>query len=88
MIALTTCELQLRTKASFPLRTRRDYRRAARWWELEAMRGYDSAPRSRAYAATMRWAAELTRIYGDGLFSELLAKAGVNAPEYADGGFK
>ena len=51
------------------------------------MRGYDSAPRSRAYAATMRWAAELTRIYGDGLFSELLAKAGVNAPEYADGGF-
>lgn len=52
------------------------------------MRGYDSAPRSRAYAATMRWAAELTRIYGDGLFSELLAKAGVNAPEYADGGFK
>jgi hypothetical protein len=40
-------------------RTRRDFRRRARWWELEAMRGYPSSDRSREYAANMRWLVEL-----------------------------
>lgn len=50
------------------LRTRADFRRCARWWELEAARGYDShvdeygmnsSDRSKMYAANMRWMVEL-----------------------------
>lgn len=40
-------------------RTRRDFRRLARWWELEAMRGYPSSEKSREYGANMRWLVEL-----------------------------
>jgi len=34
---------------------RADLRRTARWWELEAMRGYPSSGRSLEYAANLRW---------------------------------
>lgn len=40
-------------------RTRRDLRVVARWWELEAMRGYPTSDKSREYAANMRWLVEL-----------------------------
>lgn len=63
------------------LRTRRDYRRAARWWELEAKRGYPSSGDSLRYAANMRWAAELAGLHGDGTWLELVARAGVENPE-------
>jgi hypothetical protein len=38
-------------------RTRVDYLRIARWWHLEARRGYPSSDRSARYARNMRWAA-------------------------------
>lgn len=57
-------------------RTRRDYRRAARWLELEAERGYASSWRSVVYAQTMRWCAELAGLFGDGTFQELLQRSG------------
>ena len=40
-------------------RSRRDLRVLARWWELEAQRGYPSSDKSREYAANMRWLIEL-----------------------------
>lgn len=40
-------------------RTRRDFRRIARWYELEAMRGYPSHMKCLEYAANMRWIVEL-----------------------------
>jgi hypothetical protein len=43
------------------LRTRRDYLRCARWWEIEAMRGYPSSDMSRQYAINMRWCADAVR---------------------------
>lgn len=42
-----------------PVHERRELRRRARWWELEAMRGYASSERSRQYAANLRWLVEL-----------------------------
>lgn len=38
---------------------RHNLRRNARWWELEAMRGYPSADDSRRYARNLRWLVEL-----------------------------
>jgi len=38
---------------------RQHYRWIARWWELEAMRGYESSDRSREYAANYRWLVEV-----------------------------
>ena len=40
-------------------KTRADFRRIARWWDLEAMRGYESSGRSRQYAANQRWIVEM-----------------------------
>lgn len=40
-------------------RLRAHYRWIARWWELEAMRGYESSDRSREYGANYRWLVEL-----------------------------
>jgi hypothetical protein len=57
-------------------RTRRDYRRIARWWELEAVRtgsGEDAA-QCRRYASNMRWAAELVGWFGEGTWPELNAR--------------
>lgn len=62
------------------LRTRADLLRSAYWWELESMRGYASSWRSRIYAQTLRWLAELTTIYGDGTFVELLTRSGSKHP--------
>ena len=55
--------------------TRYDYLRHARWWELEAQRGYESNARSVEYARNMRWAAELAGIHGPGTWSELLQRS-------------
>lgn len=40
-------------------RVRAHYRWIARWWELEAMRGYESSGRSLEYAANYRWLVEM-----------------------------
>jgi len=45
-------------------RTRRDYRRLSRWWDLESRRGYASSADSARYAANMRWAADRVGLYG------------------------
>lgn len=58
-------------------RTRREYRRVARWWELEAQRtgnGEESAAQSRRYASNARWAAELVGWFGEGAWLELNAR--------------
>ena len=57
-------------------RTRTDYRRVARWWELEARRGYPSAESSRTYARNMRWAAERVLCDGrPGTWREIVSRA-------------
>jgi hypothetical protein len=65
-------------------RTRDDYRRRARWWELEARRGRGSSEQSARYARNMRWAAELTESHGPGTWLELLARSGNPNPEPAN----
>lgn len=62
-------------------RTRAEYRRCARWWELEAKRGYPSSADSLRYARNMRWAAELAGLHGPGTWLELIKRAGVKNPE-------
>jgi hypothetical protein len=62
-------------------RTRRDYLRAARWWVLEASRGYPSSAGSSRSATNMRWAAELVATSGPGTWLELISRAGVANPE-------
>lgn len=42
-----------------PTHLRRDLRRRARWWDLEATRGYPSSSKSREYAMNIRWLVEL-----------------------------
>jgi hypothetical protein len=69
-------ELQLRIpRRPAVLRTRDDYRRTARWWELEARRSYPSYRSSLEYAANMRWAAEMVYFHGPGTWLELKSKA-------------
>lgn len=58
-----------------------EYMRVARWWELEALRGYASSADSLRYAANMRWAAELAREFGPGSWSQLLRRSGRRNPE-------
>ena len=62
-------------------RTPREYRCVARWWELEAARGYESSPASQRDARNMRWAAELAGLFGPGTWAELLARSGHPNPE-------
>lgn len=76
---ITAAQIRL-PPAAVVNRTRGNYRRNARWWELEAARGYRSAWRSRVYARTLRWCSELAGIYGDGTFPELLARSGYSHP--------
>jgi len=45
--------------------TRAQLRALARRWELEARRGYPSAPDARRYAANLRWQVELLDAGGD-----------------------
>ncbi len=75
----------------FVSRTASDYLRSARWWELEACRGYtdhvdergeDSSARSRRYARNSRWAAELAAEHGPGTWLELLVRSGNPHPDY------
>lgn len=79
---ITEAQRRCRVPA-FP-RTSRDYRACARWWELEARRGYASAPSSLRYARNMRWAAELAGLFGPGTWTELLSRSGHENPEPAD----
>ena len=67
-------------------RTRMQYLAAARWWELEALRGYPSAKDSLRYARHMRWAAELA-LYKPGTWLELVQRVGIKNPgaEYTRG---
>lgn len=60
-----------------------EYRRMARWLELEAMRCYPSSLRSLQYAAAQRWFAELAAEYGDGHAPELLRRSGNKMPEFS-----
>lgn len=71
---ITRAQLRI-IRRPVPLRTRADYRRAARWYELEARRGYASSAETLCDAANMRWAAELAGIHGPGTWSELLEAA-------------
>lgn len=55
-------EAQLRIpQRPWVMQTCQDFRREARWQELEARRGYDSQPLTLRTAARMRWAAERRR---------------------------
>lgn len=64
--------------SAHPPRTRRDYRKVARWWELEARRGYPSSGDSLRYASNMRLLAEWSGLFGPGSPAELKAKSGGN----------
>ena len=55
-------------------RTRRDYRRVARWWELEARRRGQSYLDCLRYAANMRWAAERVAETGPGTWADLKSR--------------
>ena len=57
-------------------RTRSEYRAVARWWELEARRGYASSSVSLRYAANMRWAAQVAGETGPGTWLELRKRIG------------
>lgn len=61
-------------------RTWGEYMRSARWWELEARRGYASSANSLRYARNMEWAAELAREFGPGTWLELLKRSGHRSP--------
>lgn len=71
----------LRFRATGGPRTWGEYMRCARWWELEARRGYPSSADSLRYANNMRWAAELAREHGPGTWQELLRRSGAKNPE-------
>lgn len=73
-VAITAAQQRLPPSRIGANRTRHDFRRTARWWELEARRGYDSSGRSLSYAVNMRFAAELAGIYGEGTWLELKAR--------------
>lgn len=60
-ISLRQRLLECRTFSARGPRTWGEYMRCARWWELEARRGYASSEDSLRYASNMRWAAEAAR---------------------------
>ena len=73
---------------------RREFRRIARWWELEAARGYPSAESSCQYARNYRWLVELMDagrrvtanahgVYIDGELASVVAERGRRAEERA-----
>lgn len=51
-------EEQLRLRKAYPPRSAEDFFATARWWELEAARGYPSSRRSLLYATNMLHAAQ------------------------------
>jgi hypothetical protein len=60
---ITSAQRALRMPKRAP-RARPEYLRVARWWELEACRGYASSASSAQYARNMRWAAETVALRG------------------------
>jgi hypothetical protein len=81
MIDIDAAQRRLSPTALTP-RTNAEYRRIARWWELEAMRGYPSAEDSLRYARNCRWAAELAGLFGPGTWLELLVRSGHPHPDF------
>lgn len=67
---ITKAQARLRPVPANP-RTAGEYRRVARWWELEARRGYPSANSALLYALNMRWAAECANLHGPGTWIQL-----------------
>lgn len=61
---ITAAQLRLR-QLHHPVHSPGWYARLARWWKLEARRGYPSSGLSLTYYSNMRWAAEAARAYGD-----------------------
>jgi hypothetical protein len=75
--SITIAQRRLRPRRFLGIpRTRPQYLRNARWWELEARRGHGSAADSLRYARNMRLLAELAWLHGAGTCQELLAKSG------------
>lgn len=72
--AITRAQQRLGLRPAKP-RSAEDYLRIARWWRLEAKRGYPSSAKSLEYAANMTWAAERGRLTGPGTIAELRARA-------------
>lgn len=79
--AITAAQQRLKPATVPTPRTHAEYRRCARWWELEARRGYASSAAALRYARNMRWAAELAGLHGPAPWLELLARAEVQNPE-------
>jgi hypothetical protein len=77
---ITEAQRRLTPRVACP-RSGGEYRRVARWYELEALRGYASASDSARYGKSMRWAAELAGLFGPGSFEELLRRSGRDNPE-------
>lgn len=71
---ITAAQMRLRLRAVTP-RNRGDYLRHARWWRLEARRGYPSSHKSLEYAQNMIWAAEWAGLTGPGTWLELKERA-------------
>jgi hypothetical protein len=80
MDEITEAQRRLPRGAATP-RTRHEYRRNARWWELEARRGYSTSADSIRYGQNMRWAAELAGLFGPDTWLELLKRSGHKNPE-------
>lgn len=76
---------QLRLRAPTAANDHRGYRVRARWWELEARRGYPSSGESLRYARNLRWAAELAGLHGPGAWLDLIRRAGAENPEVRRG---
>lgn len=71
---ISLAQARLRPLSTVP-RTRNDYRKMSRWWELEARRGYTSSAKSLEYSNNMRWAAELAGLTGPGTWLELIQRS-------------
>lgn len=69
-------------------RTRTEYRKAARWWELEARRMYPSHRASLMYARNLRLLAELAGIYGPGTLADLRERSGATFEFPTEGDFR
>lgn len=78
---ITEAQLRLRPWPCASPRTRQEYRRCARWWELEARRVNGAPEASSRYGRNMRWAAELAGLHGPGLWLDLLQRADCENPE-------
>jgi hypothetical protein len=83
---ITQAQLKIPRRPNNPRAwTRTDYRRCARWLELEASRGYPSSARTQNYATNQRWLAEIAAEHGPGSALELIERAGAKVRMNDDG---